>query len=132
MNEIILAFTWFKSPLAWSRGRVPILGSLRNQAEIKVFISESLSNALSCKPQFPHLTFFFNVRTEGNDCRGSFPPVVINEPLWLVIQMHSSGMLWEYETERCSEILERIVPRRQGSSLGIAPAWHPHPDPSVC
>lgn len=31
VNEIILALTWFKSSLAWVRGRGPILVSLRNQ-----------------------------------------------------------------------------------------------------
>lgn len=53
MNEIILALTWFESLLAWSRGRVPILRSLKNQAEIKVFISDGPLNKDFSQPQFP-------------------------------------------------------------------------------
>lgn len=71
------------------------------------------------------LSFLFleNKRMEGNDHRVSFPPLVIDESLQLIILTRicvgPAGI--RRLREKCSEILERRVPRRQGSSSGMAP-----------
>lgn len=122
MNEIILAFTWFKSLLASSSGRVAYFKifeeSSRNQSfhfrwPTKKMTAPSLG--------FPSFFSFCKMRMERNNHRGSFLSLVIDEPLWLIM-LHISGMWQEITKTKCERFRdpERKASKEQVSCMGSA------------